>query len=84
MDVIFNFPNGQTLSFKMNTVPRVGDLVDLSWINQTYFTANQWYEFEEYKSYTWQVERVVWTPRYTGAYTSYVNLILKRVDKPTN
>jgi hypothetical protein len=87
MDVIFNFPNGSTFNTDMGVVPRVGDLVDLLQVNSHFFDKEiDWLNFQQLKSFTWEVDKVVWLPLSSsyGLPASYVNLILKRVDKPTN
>jgi hypothetical protein len=82
MDVYFNFPNGQILKYDMPHLPRVGELVDFFLVSQKNFKREEdWINWQSYKAITWEVERVLWIP---NGQDSYVNLILKRIDKPTN
>ena len=78
MKVIFNFPTDFAFSLDMSHVPRIGDKIWLSRIDEQDFSnTNDYNEFTKIRDerVEWQVKEVLWTPM-SGGYT-YVNLTLE-------
>ena len=82
MDVLSNFPNGVAFTMEMDAVPRLHEVINLLSILQRDFTSeSDWMKFKDYKTASWEVERVIWSPK-KGS--SYVNLILRKSSLPSS